>query len=131
MHLARLTLCAATVLTLSAEYVAARPVTTVAETNLRKGPATNSEVVTLIPKGSAVDVDKCSNGWCTVTWNDQTGFAFAGNIMGPVLGGARPRRPDDYSVAADIPGPGRPPVAGRPPYREGPPVAEYYEDEDD
>ena len=91
MHLARLTLCAATVLTLSAEYVAARPVTTVAETNLRKGPATNSEVVTLIPKGSTVDVDKCSNGWCSVTWNEQTGFAFAGNVMGPVLGGARPR----------------------------------------
>src|ERR1700719_5294666 len=114
MHLARLPLSAATVLTLSAEFVAARPVTTVAETNLRKAPATTSEAITLIPKGSTVDVDKCSNGWCSVTWNEQSGFAFAGNIVGPVLGGAlRPR--SDYSVAADIPGPRHPPVAEGPP----------------
>jgi hypothetical protein len=136
MLLTRLTLCAATVLTLSAGYAAARSVTTVADTNLRKGPATSSESLVMIPKGTTVEVEKCSNGWCEVKWNDQSGFAFAGNVMGPVLGGSR-RPPNEVSVAADMPGPGRPPIAGGPPMAggpplpEGPPVGGYYEDDDE
>jgi hypothetical protein len=130
MHLVRLTLCAAAFMGLSAGYAAAKPFTTAAETNLRKGPGTTRESVTLIPKGTTIDVDKCTDGWCSVTWNGQSGYAFAGNVMGPILGGFRPRPTGGPDVAADIPGPRRPPVAGGPPVVGGP-LAAVDEDDDE
>jgi hypothetical protein len=130
MHFARLTLCAATLLSVSAGYAVAKPVTTAADTNLRKGPGTDSEIVMLIPRGSTIDVDKCANGWCTVSWNGQNGFAFAGNVMGPTFGGFRPRPAGPPDVAIDVPGRDRPPVFGRPPVVGGPPIVEEDDDDD-
>jgi uncharacterized protein YraI len=43
---------------------AAKPIVTTGDTNLRKSPGINSPVLTLIPKGTTVEVGKCSNGWC-------------------------------------------------------------------
>jgi uncharacterized protein YraI len=36
-----------------------RPIITIAQTNLRKGPRTDSEILTLIPKGTTVAVGDC------------------------------------------------------------------------
>ena len=77
-----------------------------------------SEIITLIPKGTMVEVGTCTNGWCKVSWNGQDGYSIATNLG---LGGPPPvrRRPmaDDY----DYPPP--PGTYGPPPaYVVGPPV---------
>jgi hypothetical protein len=120
MHLARLALCAVTLLGLSAGYAAAKPVTTAADTNLRTAPGTDSDIVVLIPRGTTIEVDKCTDGWCAVSWDGKDGFAFAGNVLGPTLGEVKPpAKPAD--VAIDIP-PKQPPLLGRPPAFEVPPL---------
>jgi uncharacterized protein YraI len=48
---------------------AAKPFTLAGETNLRAAPGTQSEVITLMPKGETVEVGACDAGWCEVTWN--------------------------------------------------------------
>jgi hypothetical protein len=57
-----------------------KPIITIAQTNLRKGPRTDSEILTLIPKGTAVTVGDCRNGWCRVSWNGQDGYAIGRNL---------------------------------------------------
>ncbi|HET7888072.1 MAG TPA: SH3 domain-containing protein [Bradyrhizobium sp.] len=64
----------------------AKPIATVAETNLRKGPGTDTEVLTLIPKGTTVEVGKCTNGWCEASLDGKAGFVIARNV------GMAPRR---------------------------------------
>jgi hypothetical protein len=59
---------------------AAKPVTLPAETNLRAAPGTKSEVVTLMPKGSAIEVGDCDAGWCKVKFGDKEGFAIGRNL---------------------------------------------------
>src|SRR5579863_2335976 len=58
----------------------AKPIATVAETNLRKGPGTDTEVLTLIPKGATVEVGKCTNGWCEASLDGKDGFVIARNV---------------------------------------------------
>ena len=58
----------------------AKPIATVAETNLRKGPGTDTEVLTLIPKGTTVEVGKCTNGWCEASLDGKDGFVIARNV---------------------------------------------------
>jgi hypothetical protein len=104
----------------SAACAMAKPITTTAETNLRKSPGTTSEVLTLIPKGTSVEVGKCSNGWCQASLNGQDGYAIGQN-----LGMAAPRRAPRGPRVADeeeIEDVG-PPAYG-PAYVVGPPV--YY-----
>jgi uncharacterized protein YraI len=43
--------------------------------NLRAAPGTTSEIVSKIPGGSLIDADKCTEGWCAVTWQGKSGFA--------------------------------------------------------
>lgn len=127
MNFARLAAGAAILTALSVDLAAARSATVAAEVNLRKGPGTDNEIITLIPKGTMVEVGTCTNGWCMVTWNGQDGYSIATNLG---LGGPPPVRrrpmPDDY----DYPPPpgtyGPPPgyVVGPPVYYEPPPV--YY-----
>jgi hypothetical protein len=131
MNFARLAASATLLAALSAGPAAAKPATVAADVNLRKGPGTDSEIITLIPKGTMVEVGTCTNGWCMVTWNEQDGYSIATNLG---LGGPPPvrrrRLPDDY----DYPPPpgtyGPPPgyVVGPPVYYEPPPVyyAPYY-----
>lgn len=79
MPLSRTTFAAVTLIALTAT-ASAKPVTLPSETNLRAAPGTKSEVVTLMPKGSAIDVGDCDAGWCKVTFGDKEGFAIARNL---------------------------------------------------
>ena len=118
MNVARLAVSAAIFAIFGADLAAAKPTTVVAEVNLRKGPGTDSEVITLIPKGTMVEVGACTNGWCKVSWNGQDGYSIATNLgLGPPPMRRRPL-PDDY----DYPPP--PGTYGPPGYVVGPPV--YY-----
>jgi uncharacterized protein YraI len=79
MHVTRTIFAAVTVIALTAA-ASAKPLTLPAETNLRAAPGTKSEVVTLIPKGSAVEVGECDAGWCKVTFGDKEGFVIGRNV---------------------------------------------------
>jgi hypothetical protein len=79
MQFARMTFAAMTVIAFSAAATA-KPVTLSAETNLRAAPGTKSEVITLIPKGSEIEVGECDAGWCKVKFGDKEGFAIGRNL---------------------------------------------------
>jgi uncharacterized protein YraI len=97
MSLARIAASAAVFTLLSAVCATAKPIATSAETNLRKEPGTKSDVVTLIPKGTTVEVGTCSNGWCKASLNGQDGYVIARNVgMAPVR-----RRPPPGSQVYD------------------------------
>ena len=119
MNVARVAAGAAVLMAFAVDFAAAKPVTVVAEVNLRKGPGTDSEVLTLIPKGTSVEVGTCTNGWCQVSYNGQDGYSIAPNL------GLAPRpapRPAGAETAEYPPPPGAyPPPPG---YVVGPPV--YY-----
>ena len=113
MSVVRIAAAAAVFSLLSAVGATAKPVTLTAETNLRKAAGTDSEVLALMPKGSTVEVGKCTNGWCEAAMDDKKGFAIAQN-----LGMARrppPRGPDGEEIVEE-----GPPVYG-PRYVAGPP----------
>jgi uncharacterized protein YraI len=105
----------------------AKPIATVAETNLRKGPGTDTEVLTLIPKGTTVEVGKCTNGWCEASLDGKDGFVIARNVgMAPRPAPRRgPPQVYDEEVVTVPPGP---PVYYRPaPYYYRPyPYGYYY-----
>jgi uncharacterized protein YgiM (DUF1202 family) len=79
MQFARVTFAAVSLIAFSATATA-KPVTLSAETNLRAAPGTKSEVVTLIPKGSEIEVGECDAGWCKVKFGDKEGFAIGRNV---------------------------------------------------
>ena len=112
---------------LSAVGAIAKPIATIAETNLRKSPGTDSPVLTIIPKGTTVEVGKCSNGWCEASTDGRDGYVIARNVgLGPTLapGSAAVRRPRPapqvYYEEEEV----GPPVYGPRAYVVGPPV--YY-----
>jgi uncharacterized protein YgiM (DUF1202 family) len=92
MNVARLMVSAAILTTLAIDLAVAKPTTVAADVNLRKGPGTDSEVITLIPKGTVVEVGTCINGWCGVSWNGSDGYSIATNLSlgGPALVRRRP-----------------------------------------
>jgi SH3 domain-containing protein len=117
MSFAKAAASAAIVTLLSVVSATAKPIATTGETNLRKGPGTDSEVLTLIPKGSTVEVGKCTNGWCEASFDGKDGFVIGRNVgMGPrpAPRGGGPAVVEEEVVEG--------PVYGRPVY--GPPV--YY-----
>jgi uncharacterized protein YraI len=100
MHVTRTTLAAVTVLALTAA-ASAKPLTLPAETNLRAAPGTKSEVVTLMPKGSEVEVGECDAGWCKVKFGDKDGFAIGRNLgeAAPQTATVSPARPQPNTQA--------------------------------
>ena len=80
----------------------ARPALVIANVNLRRGPGTDSEIITTIPGGSTVRITSCSGEWCAVTWNGLMGFAVARTLD---TGGPRQARqyraPPGYDEDAD------------------------------
>lgn len=118
MNFTRLAAGAAIMTALSVNLAMAKPVTVVADVNLRKAAGTDSEIVTLIPKGTSVEVGACTNGWCAVTWNGMDGFSIATNLG---LAPRPPARPVGAVGQAYPPGVYPPPPA----YVEGPPVVYY------
>ena len=121
MSFVRIAASAAIFTLLSAVSATAKPVTLTAETNLRKSPGTDSPVLTLIPKGTTVEVGKCSNGWCATSLNGQDGYVIARNLgMAPAR--RAPRAPVVVEDEVDEVGP---PIGYSPrAYVVGPPV--YY-----
>lgn len=118
MSSVRIAAWAAILTLLPAVGAMARPVTTAADTNLRQSPGTNSPVLTLIPKGTSVEVGKCSNGWCQASLNGQDGYVIAQNV-----GMAARRAPRGPMVTEEIVDEEYgPPVVYRPAYVVGPPV---------
>ncbi len=113
----------ATMLAALSTAASAKPVTVTSETNLRKAPGTNSEVITLIPKGEKVEAGSCDAGWCKVTWNGQDGYAIGRNLgLAPsarrvVRRYADAEEYDDDAEVVYAPGPG---------YVVGPPVYPGY-----
>jgi uncharacterized protein YgiM (DUF1202 family) len=83
----RIAACAAIFALVPAACAMAKPITVTGDTNLRTSPATTSAVLAMIPKGTLIEVGKCSNGWCQTSYNGQDGYAIAVN-----LGIARPHR---------------------------------------
>jgi uncharacterized protein YraI len=73
---------------LSAACATAKPIVTTGDTNLRKAPGTASPVLTLIPKGTSVEVGPCTNGWCQASFDGQDGY-----VIGQNVGMAAARRP--------------------------------------
>lgn len=118
MRFVRAAASAAIITLLSAVGAAAKPVATTAETNLRKSPGTNSEVVTLIPKGTTVEVGKCTNGWCAASVDGKDGYVIGRNVgMGPrPAPRATPEVYDEEEEVIDGPVYARPPVYYRPYY---------------
>ncbi len=107
----------------------AKPIATTAETNLRKSPGTDSPVLTIIPKGTSVEVGKCTNGWCEASLDGQNGYAIARNLgMAP----ARRARfvPQVYDEDVEVVGPpvyyGYRPYYGFRPYYGYGPYGGYY-----
>ena len=72
----RLTICAATLVLLSAASASAEPAYVASTVNLRAGAGTGNEIVAKIPGGSLVDATNCSE-WCEVEWQGKKGFAIA------------------------------------------------------
>ena len=120
MSFARIAVSAAIFTLASVVCVTAKPVTTTADTNLRKSAGTDSAVLTLIPKGTSVDVGKCSNGWCQASFDGQDGYVISQNV-GLAAARRAPREPAVVDEEVEEYGP---PVAYRAPYVVGPPV--YY-----
>ena len=129
----RLTICAASLVLVSALSAGAEPAYVASTVNLRAGAGTGNEIVAKIPGGSLVDAANCSD-WCEVEWQGKKGFAIAtaldrsGRIRAP-RAAARPAAPppgasvveeDDYVPVA-------PPVYGMPgPYYYGYGYRPYY-----
>ena len=63
MNFARVAISAAIISGLSIGYASATPVVATMEVNMRTGPGTDTQIVTLIPSGSVVEAGKCTNGW--------------------------------------------------------------------
>jgi uncharacterized protein YraI len=121
MSVGRIAASAAIFTLLSAACATAKPVALTADTNLRKAPGTDSEVLTLMPKGTTVEVGKCSNGWCETSLNGKDGFAIAQNL------GMAPRRAPRGPVVAEeeVEEYAPPVVYGPRPYVYGPPPLYY------
>jgi hypothetical protein len=88
MTSSRLTICAATLLLLSAACATAEPAYVASTVNLRSAAGTGNEIVAKIPGGSLVDATNCTD-WCEVEWQGKKGFAIAtaldrsGRVPGP------------------------------------------------
>jgi len=72
----RLTICAATLVLLSAASATAEPAYVASTVNLRAAVGTGNEIVAKNPAGSLVEAANCSE-WCEVEWQGKKGFAIA------------------------------------------------------
>jgi hypothetical protein len=107
----------------------ARPVAIAKETNLRKEPSTESEILATVPRGTKVEVGACEKDWCKVSYNGQDGYMIAQNLV--AAGPRPPGRPRVVAGPDDIPTeyPAGPPAAYGPYYGPGPyyyPYGPYY-----
>jgi hypothetical protein len=98
----------------------ARPVAIAKETNLRKEPSTESEVLATVPRGTKVEVGACEKDWCKVSYNGQDGYMIAQNLTA-----AGPRPPGGPRVVAGPYGDDIPTEYAGPPPAYGPYYGPY------
>lgn len=129
MTLARAVFLAVASLALTVVSANARPTTVTSEVNLRDTPTTSGKILTLIPKGTAIEVATCTNGWCQVSFNGQQGYVISRNLSIPQ---GLPRRvvhrpmPQVYADGEEIYDPGPVYVGPPPPYYYGGYYGPYY-----
>lgn len=44
--------------------------------NLRQNPTTSSRILTAIPNGTKLEIEKYNNEWAKITYKDYTGYAM-------------------------------------------------------
>jgi len=75
------------------------------QAKLQEAPSLDSAVLAVIPKGSAIKVGDCNNGWCRVSWNGRDGYVLTKSVH---LGAGSRRASDtddsddDVGAAPDI-----------------------------
>ena len=125
MTVARASVIAAAALMLSVAAAEAKSNTVTAEVNLRDTPTTSGKILTLIPKGTSVEVTACINGWCEVSYNGQNGYVISRNLDVPQQPQSAPRRvvrrppPQVYADDGQVYDPGPVYVGPPPPYYYG------------
>jgi uncharacterized protein YraI len=90
MSLARIAICAAALMTLTAPGAQAAPARVAGVIDLRQGPGSGYPVIAVIPIGSLVDVGGCQGRWCAVAWRGWTGYAVAARFYQGIPGGSPP-----------------------------------------
>jgi uncharacterized protein YraI len=71
---ARQLFIAAAVGVLWAAQAAAEPAVVLSKINLRSGPGPAFATVAVLPPGTKLDVQKCTDDWCRVSFGRQTGY---------------------------------------------------------
>lgn len=89
MNLARIAICAAALMALSAPSIQAAPARLAGTVDLRQGPGSGYPIIAVIPLGSFVDIGGCRGRWCAVAWRGWTGYAPARFALG-IRGGSPP-----------------------------------------
>jgi uncharacterized protein YraI len=69
------TMIAAGLLALSTGAASAYPAVVTDDLHLRSGPATDYQVIGVLPQGADVRVQSCNEGWCRVSYAGREGFA--------------------------------------------------------
>src|SRR5258707_1027562 len=100
----QLTICAATLVLLSAASATAEPAYVASTVNLRSAAGTTNEIVAKIPSGSLVEAANCGE-WCEVEWQGKKGFAIATSLdrSGRVPPRRTAKRPDPFAVDVAAP----------------------------
>lgn len=76
------------------------------QAELREAPASESKLLAVIPKGSAIRIGDCSNGWCRVSWDGRDGYMLTksvrlgGGARSDILGAGQPEEIDDDASPA-------------------------------
>jgi uncharacterized protein YraI len=74
-----------------------------ADVKLKRAAAGESEVLAVIPKGSAIKVRTCTNGWCLVSWNGREGYVLTKYLtIGKSRSNASSARSDDPTDEEDM-----------------------------
>lgn len=65
--------------------------------NLRSGPGTGYAVITTVPQNAPLNVLRCRNSWCRVSWQGQTGY-IAASLVGRTTGSFAAAAPPPATV---------------------------------
>ena len=106
----------ASILALLSGELNAAPATIEHSAKLRSGPGTGHRVVATLPRGSAVELNGCRDGWCEVAARGRRGYVSQGllamgNVPLPVAAPVHPPYEYDDYPGFDFPGPTYAPAA--------------------
>jgi uncharacterized protein YraI len=72
---ARKAIAAAVLSIMSVVYATAEPAVVQSKINLRAGPGPAFGIVAVLPTGTRLDVQKCTDEWCRISIGRQAGYA--------------------------------------------------------